>query len=144
MQSSGGGVGSESISSKVIHSLAQAAEENHIGSPNLPLSGTNMCAHAHTQTCTYKETPPSDTYRYPAAPQHISAHGRQRATCGWRCTGTHSHTTTCHEAQSGPPPPNTQEHMEPTNTCTQCHCTHENAPRPCTKHRNRPEHTHAI
>lgn len=87
IRSSSGGVYSGYISHKVIHLLAQAGTENHIGNPNLSPSGINMCAHAHTETCTYKETPPSDTYRYPAAPQHTNAHDRQGATRGWRCTG---------------------------------------------------------
>lgn len=67
MQLSGGGVCSGSVSYKVIHSLAQVGTESHIGNP----SGINMCAHAHTQTCTYKETPPhpqtpTDTQPHPS------------------------------------------------------------------------------
>jgi hypothetical protein len=117
-QSSGGGVYSGSVSYKVIHCLALAGRKSH-WQPKPPyIRHKHVCTRTHTDVYIQRDSPPH-TYRYPAAPQHINAHDRQGATCGWRCMGTHSHTTTRCETQSRPRPPNTQEHTKPTNTCTQ-------------------------
>lgn len=116
MQLSGGGVYSGSVSYKVIHSLARAGTESHIGNP----SGINMCAHAHTQTCTYKETPPhpqtpTDTQPHPSISVRMT--GKEPRVGG----DTRGLTVTQPHAVKHSPDHNQPTHRNPRNPQTHAH-----------------------
>lgn len=140
----GGGVCSESISSKIIHTRWHRRPKRITLVVQTSLYQAQTCVHMHTHRHVHtKRLPPqtpTDTQPHPSISMRMAGREPRVGGDARGLTGTQPHAM----KHSLPPPPNTQEHMEPTNTCTQCHCTHENAPCPCTKHRNRSEHTHAI